>query len=360
LYPILQHQLLPYTDRGKIMRNPYVNPTAPGQPVNLAQGMMGAGSPGAVGGQSPMGPQSGGGAGQYYFGRNPSGGGAGGIQPGQLFPGPFGDWMRGMMEKYMPYAYHQGATTPGLLGGGNPMAGGAPQGGQTPFTPGYTFGQQSPNYGYQTNPVGSGWGDMMGGIGSILGSLFGAKGGNPGDEAMKYLEQMSGKMGGYLNPYINAGLKDLDILQGQYGKLINDPGAMMAQFGKSFQQSPGYQFQVDQAKQAVNNAAAAGGNLGSMAEQANMANTINGLANQDYYNYLDRTLGLYGQGLHGMQDVYHTGYGASSQMANAIQRQLEQQAQAAYASQAAKNQQQGGFWGSIGGLAGNLINKFLF
>ena len=70
--------------------------------------------------------------------------------------------------------------------------------------------------------------------------------------------------------------------------MVNDPNALYSKFGQGFQQSPGYKFQVDQATNAANSAASAGGMLGTPAEQQQLAGTVGGLANQDFYNYMNQ------------------------------------------------------------------------
>jgi len=198
---------------------------------------------------------------------------------------------------------------------------------------------------------------QMAGMGGLFGSMLG--GGlfskNPADAANPYLEQIYGKVSPYFDPYIQVGQKALPELQKQYGNLINDPTAMMKQIGGGYQASPGYQWNVDQATKAANNAAAAGGMLGSPAEQQQLAQTVTGLANQDYYNYMDRGLQQYGMGLGGLGNMTQMGYGAGRDLSSILNDQLMSQAQLAYAGQANQNQAQGGLWGALGSAAGAAL-----
>lgn len=173
---------------------------------------------------------------------------------------------------------------------------------------------------------------------------------NPADSAMPYMNQISQMLPGYFNPWINAGKAMLPQLQQQYGQLVNNPGGVMNRIGAGFQQSPGYQFQTQQALNAANRAAAAGGMAGSPMEQQSIAGTVNQLANQDYYNYLNHGMSLYGQGLNGMNDMSHMGLQASSNLGEDLASALMSQAQLAYAGQANQNQFMGGSMGGIGGL----------
>jgi hypothetical protein len=215
----------------------------------------------------------------------------------------------------------------GLLGAGNPMAGGGMGGGMGAMNP---------------------WMSTIGGIGNIAGGLwdiFGSE--DPSKAANPYLADIEGKTKGYLDPYLQAGMQALPLLQGQFKNLLSDPTSIMKQIGGQFQASPGYQYNVDQATGAANRAAAAGGMLGSPAEQAELAKTVSGIANQDYNNFMNQGLGLYGRGLQGEEGLGQMGYGAANSMVNALIQQLMAQAQNAYAGAANSNQRMGGGIGSI-------------
>lgn len=210
--------------------------------------------------------------------------------------------------------------------------------------------------GNNNSPQMNGWG----GMGDLLGAgLLGWGMGNyqnPADAGMPYLNQIGQMLPGYFNPWINAGKSALPQLQQQYGQLLNNPGGVMNRMGAGFQQSPGYQFQTQQALNAANRAAAAGGMAGSPMEQQNIAGTVNQMANQDYYNYLNRAMGLYDQGLSGMNDMSHMGLSASSNLGEDLASALMSQAQLAYAGAANQNQAQQGSMGGIGGLLSGGLN----
>ena len=193
---------------------------------------------------------------------------------------------------------------------------------------------------------------MGAGIGGLLGNMFMK---NPASGAMNYLNQIPGAISPYYQPYINAGQGALGTLTDQYGQLISNPGQMMNQMGAGFQQSPGYQYNVQQSTNAANQAAAAGGMLGSPQEQQQLAQTTSGLADQDYYNYLDHVTGLYGQGLSGMSGINQMGYNASDQMAQTLASVLADQAGLSYSGQSDRNQQIGGSSAGIGALLGGLL-----
>lgn len=263
---------------------------------------------------------------------------------------------------------------------------------------------------------GSGGGDMSslmsmfggsggsGGMGSMSPSmlsnifnLFGSTNGsndwkNPATGAMSTLQQISPTLTGIYGPYMSAGLGAMGNLAGQYssltgtlpqlgstysseanlnpylqqqyGQLSSNPSSVINQIGSTFHQSPGYGFQTQQATNAANQASAAGGMLGSPQEQQNLAGTVNNLANQDYYNYLNTGMGakmqglqglqgLNNQGLAGLQNLYGTGVqgqqgmmGMGANMANqygdSLSNMLASMANLQYQGQNNANQQAGG------------------
>lgn len=175
--------------------------------------------------------------------------------------------------------------------------------------------------------IGGGIGDAISG----LGGLFGI--GRPNtSKANNYLGQMQPYINQYLQPYINAGM---------------NPTETLSKFGAGYQASPGYQYNVDQATKAANNAAAAGGFIGSPQQQEYMAKQIGGLASQDYNQYMNNALGL-----------YNTGYGASMGATNTLSDMLKTQAQMAYSDAMNKANAQssgaGGLFGGIGKMLGGL------
>ncbi len=183
---------------------------------------------------------------------------------------------------------------------------------------------------------------------SWLSELFhGGK--NPADAASPYLQQIPGAVNPYYQPYINQGQQANQNLMGQYGQLINNPGDKFSQLGQGYKQSPGYQFKLNQALQAGNNASAAGGMAGSPMHQQQSMQTANDIASQDYNDYINHILGLYGYGLQGEQGLGQQGYEASRGYGDILGSNLAQQGQLAYEGQAGQN-------ANRGQLAGNLIS----
>lgn len=192
------------------------------------------------------------------------------------------------------------------------------------------------------------WGNIAGGLAGIFGG-----GGNPANAAEPYLQGAQNTIQSSFAPYIQAGQQALPTLQTQYGNLLNPN--FINNFGQNFQQSPGYQWNLNQQQGAVNRAAAAGGFAGTPQEQQQMAQTTSGIANQDYYNWMDHAMNAYGMGLQGEQGLYNTGFQASSQSAEDQAQIAESQAQLAYAGQINQNQSQQGGWGALASGVGQLF-----
>lgn len=231
-------------------------------------------------------------------------------------------------------------------------------------------------------------GMMMGGIGGLGAGLAGMFGGgqNPYDSAKNAYGRIPGATQPYYAPYMEGGQEARGRLMGQYGNLFgnypslqdeynqmaNDPGAIYNKIASGYHESPGFKWQLGQGMNAANNAAASGGMAGSPQHQQQAATMAEGLANQDFQNYLQQALGLYGTGLQGKQGFYNTalsgmegmnkmGFGANDQMARIMADMFAQKGQLGFAGQAAQNQQQGANWGNIfGGLGGALGALGLF
>lgn len=201
------------------------------------------------------------------------------------------------------------------------------------------------------------------GIGSMIGQgLYGVFG-NPKDpmkSANKYFEQAPGQLHPYYDPYVNAGQQALPSLQNQFQSLMNDPTALMTSIGTQFKPSPGYQFNYDQSMQAANNAAAAGGMLGSPQHQQQASTIASGLANQDYYNYIDRAMKDYMTGIGGMSDINQQGFNASTDLGSMLASLLMNQGQLAYQGVASKNAADVSNAGGIGGFLGAAASMLGF
>lgn len=156
----------------------------------------------------------------------------------------------------------------------------------------------------------------------------------------------------YYAPYSEAGARALPTLEEQYMMLLNDPAAVNQMLASGFQTSPGYQFQMDQAMMAANQANAAGGMAGTPAHQQQAMGYATGLANQDYYNYLNQMTGLYNTGLSTAGNINQMGYNANAASANLMSDYLAALMGLEYASQASQNRATSSL---LGGMLGGIF-----
>lgn len=216
---------------------------------------------------------------------------------------------------------------------------------------------------------GSGGGDMdwlrnlFGGlsVGTAAGGLAGlfgvGQGKNPGDVANGYINQIPGKTQPYYQPYMDAGKGALSDLQNQYGDLTS--GKTQNKLGETYHESPGYKWKLQQALAAGNNASAAGGMLGTPQHQQYSQGTAEGLANQDYNDYMNNQIGLYNTGIHGQEGINQMGYDANKGMADTWGNTLSQQGVYGYGGQNGKNESRSSaltnLFSGLGGAAGSFI-----
>lgn len=187
---------------------------------------------------------------------------------------------------------------------------------------------------------------------SWFSNMFGGK--NPADAAMPYLNQIPGQTNPYQQPFFEAGKSQIPGLQEQYGQLLNDPGGRMNKIGESFKESPGFKFAMQQALQGGNHAAAAGGMAGSPEHEQKNMQLATDLGNQEYNNWLQNAMGMYGQGLQGSQGMANQGQQAGKSMADMIAQTLAQQGNLAFNGQQQQNQNKSDMWGNIFKGAGAL------
>jgi hypothetical protein len=197
----------------------------------------------------------------------------------------------------------------------------------------------------------------MGAGGAVSGlmGLFGGGGDDPMKAANPFFNKIPGTMEKYMNPYIDSGKNAMGTLNKTYGNLLNDPGSIMAQIGKGYQKSPTYDFERTEGLQGINNAAAAGGMLGTPQHQSDAGSWATNFANKDYGDYLNHALGLWGAGLSGTENMNKMGFEGSEDMARNLSQLLAQQGNMAFQGVANKNQQKGDFMSQIGGGIGMAL-----
>lgn len=201
---------------------------------------------------------------------------------------------------------------------------------------------------------------LMGGglLGRGLAGLFGSND-NPFEAGNPYYQQIMGQLPQYFEPWIGAGRQALPTLQQQYGQLISDPNALYNKFASGYKESPGYKWRQQQGQGAALNAAAAGGMAGTPQHQQQAAEISEHIADQDFMNYLQSIMGLYGQGLGGLSGLSKEGLLGSIGLGEDIASILGRQAENAIKQQQYENQQSGSNWGDILSGIGSIAGMFL-
>lgn len=200
--------------------------------------------------------------------------------------------------------------------------------------------------------AGSAFGPWGAAAGGALGAFSGF-GDDPEDAAKKYYDQIPGTMKKYYDPYVNAGRNAMGNLQGRYGQMMDNPDDIISRLGAGYQESPGYKFQLQQGQAAIGNANAAGGMAGTQQHMQQSGQLANNLANQDYQQYLQNAMGLYGRGLQGEEGINQMGFGASTDLGSSLAQSLANQGNLAYSQQNNSDQQMGAGLGNLYGAFGD-------
>ncbi len=152
-----------------------------------------------------------------------------------------------------------------------------------------------------------------------------------------------------LQPYINSGTGALNGLN-----------QLAAGDYSGFQNSPDYQFSLQQGLQGLDRSAAARGNLFSGGQQADILNYSQGLAGQQLGNYRNFLTGLAGSGQSAATNLGSIGAGQAGAIGNYLMGNAQNQANAGY-NQANANSnmasQLGNLGGSLLGYFGNTSNN---
>lgn len=124
---------------------------------------------------------------------------------------------------------------------------------------------------------------------------------NPAGSVKKYsqmgineINQGKDQALGFYQPYVEQGQKGFTALSDLYG--LNGADAQKTA-GSMYQTSPGYQFQMDQGMNAINNNAALNGMRRSGATMKALNSYGQGVASQDYNKWLSGLQGLGTAGL---------------------------------------------------------------
>lgn len=193
---------------------------------------------------------------------------------------------------------------------------------------------------------------------------------NPADSAMPYLQKIPGLITPYYQPYIDTGNQAMSQFFNQVSQLGTPTGAtdIYNQLASGYSTSPGAQYSMDQATKQTNQLAAASGMFGTPSEQAALASEIEGISSKDFNQYMDQMFSLYSTGLHGEEGLTKLGYGASSELASDLAKNLMSEAGLEFAGTQGENkynaansnalyQMIGSILGGAAGIGTSLIKK---
>ncbi len=195
---------------------------------------------------------------------------------------------------------------------------------------------------------------------------------DPQKEANKYLTQIPGVGAKYYNPYIEGGNRAGASLEGEYGKMTNDPTSFIDEIMKHYNLSKGATYARDELGRGIGATAAAGGFAGTPEHQKEYGEMADKIMSGDMQQFLQNALGVYGTGLTGEQDVYNKGFTASGNMADLLGGNLSSQAGLGFQNASQNNASRAAFMNAIakalstaggaymGGGAGASIGSKMF
>lgn len=140
------------------------------------------------------------------------------------------------------------------------------------------------------------------GLMSMFGSNKGAK------QAQQHLQQVGNMGREYYDPYIQQGQQAWKGLEPIYGQMSQNPNDFLSSIFSNYQQSPGFQRQQQNALQAGNNSAAAGGFAGTNQHRSDQMDLAQALQGQDMQQFLQNILGIQGSGMSGLENANTRGF----------------------------------------------------
>jgi len=194
---------------------------------------------------------------------------------------------------------------------------------------------------------------------------------DPMAAANQYLKQIPGIGQKYYNPFIESGKNAGNLLQGEYGKLLN-PTSFIDEIIKHYNESEGSKYERNELGRGIGATAAAGGIAGTPEHQKEYGDMAQKLMSRDMQTFLQNALGVYGTGLTGEQDIYGKGYEASGNLADMLGGTLGSQAGLAFQSASQRNANKNALFNAIakalstgagaylGGVPGAKVGSSLF
>jgi hypothetical protein len=191
------------------------------------------------------------------------------------------------------------------------------------------------------------------GLGGFLGGMFGDSG-KPYDKAMEQYQKYMQMGQGVQQPYLDAGKQGLGNYQEWLDKQ-KDPSGFINGLMGNYQESPYAHMMQQQAMNAGNNSASAGGMIGSSALMQQQMQNAGQIASGDMNQWLQNVLGINTQYGEGQKDLKNGGQQSANALTDMYNNMGKQMGDAAYGKEAGKKND---FWNTIGGI-GTMGLSFL-
>lgn len=185
----------------------------------------------------------------------------------------------------------------------------------------------------------------QGGVGQLLGGLFGNSGAPYGD-AMKQFEKYFGRAGQYQNPFYNAGTGAIPQYQ-EWLQGMKNPSGFINNLMGGYQESPFAKFQQQQGVRAAQNIGSASGLTGSTPLTQFAQQNAQNISSQDMDQWLQHVLGINSQYGQGLGNLMSGGQGAANNLSNLMSQLGVLMGQGAYGQRTGENQDRSNI---IGGL----------
>lgn len=176
--------------------------------------------------------------------------------------------------------------------------------------------------------------------------MFGG-GSNPFDDSGRILKQFKPN----IMPFVNNGIWGSNQFKDAIQRFLGGgPVGFENSVMSQYQESPYAKYQVNQATDAANRAAAAGGYLGTPQEQQGLASNIQNIVSKDQNQFYQNAVQPYEFGTTAAGQLAGQGLTATQQLWQYLQALANNQA--ASASWSNQNHGLGGAFNALGGLAG--------
>lgn len=193
----------------------------------------------------------------------------------------------------------------------------------------------------------------MGGVGGLLGGLFGDSGA-PYDAAMDQYQKYANQAQATQSPFLQAGQGAIPQFQDWLNQQ-KDPSGFINKLMGQYQESPYTKFLQQQSMRGGQNAASASGLMGSTPFAEQMQQNAGNIAQGGMNDWLKNVLGINTQYGAGQQSLMQGGQNSANALTNMYGQLGQNMGEAAYGKEAGG---QNDMWNMLGGAA-SLAAMFL-